>query len=70
MDVARVLARCGAGDVDGGPTARTYLYRADLAGRSKVVSAIAARMPMLGEGGGAIRISGERGVGKTRVALG
>ncbi|MFN7972041.1 MAG: tetratricopeptide repeat protein [Acidobacteriota bacterium] len=71
QDVARVLETLGArGDAGRSPRARAYLYRADLAGRGDLLAAIALRLRDVHEGGRFIVLSGESGVGKTRLALG
>ncbi|MFN7974345.1 MAG: protein kinase [Acidobacteriota bacterium] len=73
-DVARVLDRHGARSraTEAPPRSRAYLYRAELAGRTGVLGEIQERLRQIAEPGGsgaALRLRGESGVGKTRLAL-
>ena len=71
-DVAAALARLGAdnGLGTGAPRPRVYLYRPGFAGREDALQQLESRLGDLGEGRGAlVLVSGESGVGKTRLVL-
>ncbi|MFN7972300.1 MAG: protein kinase [Acidobacteriota bacterium] len=72
--VARTLAALGARDLPcpEAPKPRSYLYRAELAGRDELLAPIGDRLRRLAgtdAGGGVLLFRGESGVGKTRLAL-
>ena len=71
-DVAAALRRLGVEDpgLDSQPPTRAYLYRPQLVGREEDVQALSHHLDALMAGrGGAHLMSGESGVGKTRLAL-
>jgi tetratricopeptide (TPR) repeat protein len=71
-DVAATLARLGTEDVAdaGAPTPRPYLYRPGLSGREQQLDSLRGHLKQLQEGaGGLVLLSGESGVGKTRLAM-
>jgi serine/threonine protein kinase/tetratricopeptide (TPR) repeat protein len=71
-DVARALGRLGV--ADGGPASapkpRPYLYRPRFTGRSAPLQALGEALGRAREGqGGLVLVSGESGVGKTRLLM-
>ena len=68
--VARTLAELGAGDPPRPlPQPRTYVYRPRLAGRDREIDDLRARLDGVREAGGRLVIvTGEAGVGKTRLS--
>ncbi|MFC1852868.1 tetratricopeptide repeat protein [candidate division CSSED10-310 bacterium] len=70
--IAAVLAELGAenGGEEPGPAARTYLYRSSFSGRESQLSALRKSLDRLRKNqGGLVLISGESGVGKTRLVI-
>jgi tetratricopeptide (TPR) repeat protein len=71
-DVAATLIRLGAKDETdvGAPRPRPYLYRPGLTGRESQLDSLRLHLKPLQEGtGGLVLLSGESGVGKTRLAM-
>jgi hypothetical protein len=71
-DVAAVLAELSPAIEDDaqGPTPRAYLYRPELTGREEVLDVLAGHLGRAAAaGGGMVLLSGESGVGKTRLAM-
>ncbi|MFC1852509.1 tetratricopeptide repeat protein [candidate division CSSED10-310 bacterium] len=71
-DVARVLARLGAGgdETSYGERPRSHLYRPRFTGREEQMSMLTQKLLDLDQGqGGIVFIGGESGVGKTRLAM-
>src|SRR5262249_54048168 len=71
-DVAAALSAAGAeaAELDG-PRPRTYLYRPELTGRPDAVATLVEAVDRITRhgGGGLVLVSGESGVGKTRIAM-
>ncbi|MFN7970748.1 MAG: protein kinase [Acidobacteriota bacterium] len=70
-DVARALERIGVPSRDDvrAPAARPYVYRPGFVGRDRVMGGLVPHLEALADGrGGLLLVSGESGVGKTRVA--